>query len=159
MKKCVTRIVCSIFVCLIACWIVPLALGSTADLVKKVQPATVKISVYDNTGRVVSTGSGFLFKYHGHLITNYHVLGEALAAKVKTFDGAEFSIKAIVAADKDDDLVEAVADIPAGSASCLSPASAAPRPGDPVMVIGSPLGVEKVTSEGTVTSIQEVPGL
>lgn len=131
--------------------------GGPDDLVNRVQPATVKILVYDKTGKPVAQGSGFMFKSSGRLITNYHVLGKAGMARVRTLDGREFNIKSIVAEDPGDDLVEAVVDITSGSIPYLLPASAAPARGDPVTVIGSPLGVEKVVSQGTVTAIEEVP--
>jgi S1-C subfamily serine protease len=131
--------------------------AKTDELVNRVQPSTVKVLVFDKTGKPVGQGSGFIFKSPGRLITNYHVLGKAGMAKVRTLDGREFYVKSIVAEDAVDDLVEAVVDITSGSIPYLSPASAAPVLNDPVMVIGSPLGVEKVVSQGTVIGIQEVP--
>jgi TPR repeat protein len=132
------------------------AVGSTTDLVNRVQPATVKVLVYDKTGTPIKQGSGFLFKTPGRLITNYHVLGKAEMAKVRTLDGREFNIRTIVAEDEGDDLVEAAVDITTGTLPYLVPAVKVPVPGDAVTVIGSPLGVEKVVSQGSVTAIQEV---
>jgi hypothetical protein len=131
--------------------------GSPEDLVNKVQPSTVKIVVYDKSGRPVMQGSGFIFKSPGRLITNYHVLGKAEMARVETLDGREFNIKSIVGEDPVDDLVEAVVDVAHGTIPYLSPAFALPVPGDLVMVIGSPLGVEKVVSEGIVTAFEVIP--
>jgi hypothetical protein len=128
-----------------------------ADLVKKVQPATVIVHVFDRAGNPVAQGSGFFYKYYGHLITNYHVLGKAAMARVRTPDGREFNIKAIQADDEADDLVEALVDVSIGSAPYLIPASAAPEVGEPVMVIGSPWGVDKVASRGNVHAVLEVP--
>jgi hypothetical protein len=126
-------------------------------LVKRIQPATVIVYVFDRDGNPVAQGSGFFFKYYGHLITNYHVLGKAAMAKVRTPDGREFNIKSIQARDEPDDLVEALVDISIGSAPYLNPASAPPGVGDPVMVIGSPWGVDKVVSRGNVHATLEIP--
>jgi len=128
----------------------------SSDLVKEVQPATVMISVFDRAGNKVAQGSGFLFRYYGHLITNYHVLGNAVKARVRTPDGTEFNIKSILAEDRSADLVEALVDISYGSLPYLIPADTAPAVGDPVMVIGSPLGVDKVVSRGNVQAVTEV---
>ncbi len=133
--------------------------GFTADTVGKVLRATVTIYVYDETGKQVAQGSGFFFKEYGHLITNYHVLGKAFAARVKTFDGREFNVESIVAEDKRDDVVEALVDMVYGSAPYLIPAAASPGPGDPLLVAGSPLGVARVTSRGKVIQIAVIPEL
>ncbi len=134
------------------------ALADTADLLKKVQPATMIIYVYDANGKPTKQGSGFLFKSEGHLITNYHVLGEAGMAKARMGDGREYNVKAVVAEAKADDLIEAIIDIPSGGARPLMPAAARAKVGDQVLVIGSPLGVEKAISQGAVAVIGELPG-
>ncbi len=148
---------CSILLLAICLFALPLSAEANVDeLIKKVQPATVKISVFDRTGKPVSTGSGFLFKSSGHIITNWHVLGNAAMAKARLNDGTECSIKAIVAEDRADDLVEAIIEIPSGGMHYLQPATTPPKQGDQVMVIGSPFGVEKTVSKGSFVGVQEV---
>ncbi|MHC1728982.1 MAG: trypsin-like peptidase domain-containing protein [Syntrophobacteraceae bacterium] len=115
------------------------------------------VYVYDQTGKAIAQGSGFMLNSRGRLITNYHVLGKAASAKVKTTDGRDLSIKALVAQTPADDLIEALVDITSGSLPYLTSAGVAPKPGDPVTVIGSPYGVSKVVSHGNVTAIQEAP--
>jgi hypothetical protein len=127
------------------------------SVVKTVQPATVKIYVFDQAGNAVCQGSGFFYQSYGHLITNYHVLGKAAKARVKTPDGREFNVQAVVAESEPDDLVEAVVDVSVGSVPYLTAAGTAPKAGDPVMVIGSPLGVDKVVSQGNVDAIMTIP--
>lgn len=126
-------------------------------LVKRVQAATVMVYVCNPAGNVVRQGSGFLFRSEGHLLTNYHVLGEAAMARVRTPDGRDFNVKATVAESQSDDLIEAIVDIPTGTVPHLMPAATLPRRGDPVMIIGSPLGVSKAVSQGNVTFIGDVP--
>lgn len=48
------------------------------DLVKKVRECTVLVVVKDDKGKVVSTGSGFFIHPAGYLLTNAHVVTEAL---------------------------------------------------------------------------------
>ena len=131
----------------------------SAELVKKVQPATVMIYVLDRAGKPVAQGSGFFFRDYGHLITNYHVLGKATIAKVRTPDGKEYKIKSILAEDEPDDLAEALVDVSYGSVPYLRDAGTAPNVGDPVMVIGSPMGVDKVASQGNVIAVMEISKL
>jgi TPR repeat protein len=149
---------CVFFFVILWSWPAKADCGS-AELVKRVQPATVIVYVMDRDGRQVAQGSGFFYKYYGHLITNYHVLGKAAMAKVKTPDGREFTVTAIQAEDESDDLVEALVDVSYGSVPYLVPADAAPGLGDSIMVIGSPWGVDKVASQGSVHAILEVPRL
>ena len=137
-------------------WSCPAKADIGPDLVKTVQPATVIIYVLDRAGNAVAQGSGFFFKYYGHLITNYHVLGRAAIARVRTLDGGEFNVKSVLAEDEPDDLIEALVDVPYGSAPYLTAADTAPKVGDPVMLIGSPLGVDKVVSQGNVHAVMEV---
>ncbi len=137
--------------------LLPPRAGADVDgIIKKVQPATVKITVFDRAGKPVATGSGFLFKSSGRIITNWHVLGNAAMAKARLNDGTECGIKAIVAEDRENDLVEAVIEIPSAGVRYLQPANTPSRQGDPVIVIGSPFGVEKAVSTGTFVGIQEV---
>ncbi len=135
---------------------VPGAKANPADVIKRVQPATVLILVYDKSGKPVCQGSGFFFNTQGRVITNYHVLGNAAMAKARIHDGKEFDIVSIVAEDRADDLVEAVVESQSGT-RCLTPADEPAKIGDPVMVIGSPLGVDKVVSRGNVLAIEDIP--
>lgn len=133
--------------------------AGTADTLGKVRRATVTVYVYDRAGKQVAQGSGFFFKEYRHLITNYHVLGRASAARVKTYDGRLFDVESIIARDRRDDLVEALVDMPWGAVPYLVPAAAPPRVGAPLMVSGSPRGVAGVTTAGTVIEIARIPGL
>jgi S1-C subfamily serine protease len=71
-------------------------------------------------------------------------------ARVRTSDGKEFNVKSILAEDEPDDLMEAFVDAPYDSVSYLIAAGSVPNEGDPVMVIGSAMGVDKVASQGNV---------
>ncbi len=140
-------------------WSCPAKADIGPDLIKTVQPATVIIYVFNRAGNAVAQGSGFFFQYYGHLITNYHVLGKAAMARVRTADGREFNVKSVMAEDEPDDLIEALVDVSYGSVPYLIAADTAPKVGDPIMVIGSPLGVDKVVSQGNVHAVLEIAKL
>ncbi|MHC1725917.1 MAG: trypsin-like peptidase domain-containing protein [Syntrophobacteraceae bacterium] len=158
MKKSVVCAAAFVFLCL-ALWCLPAIADLTSnELIRKVHPCTVRIHVFDANGKPAGQGSGFLYKSAGRLITNYHVLGNAAMAKVRFNDGREYSIKSILAEDKANDVIEAMVDVPPGEVRWLMPSSTPPRAGENVMVIGSPMGVEKAISEGKVTAIRNLPG-
>jgi hypothetical protein len=158
MKNPIIRIVFPVLLFMIL-WSCPAKADIDSNLVKKVRPATVIIHVLDRAGNVVAQGSGFFFRSYGHLITNFHVLGKATMARVRTPDGREFNVKSVLAEDEPDDLIEALVDVSYGSVPYLIAAYTAPNVGDPVMVIGSPLGVDKVVSQGYVHAVMEVSKL
>ncbi len=141
------------FAVLLSC---PAQADIDSDLVKKVQPATLIIHVFDRAGNEVAQGSGFFLGRFGHLITNYHLLGKAAMASVRTPDGRELNVKSILAGDESEDLIEALVDASYGSAPYLIAAGAAPEVGDPVMLIGSPFGVDKLVTRGNVHAVMEV---
>jgi hypothetical protein len=128
------------------------------ELVRKVQPAIVTVLCYNKAGYRYGLGSGFMFRAEAHLITNYHVLGNAAMAKIRTRDGREYNVTTIVGEDKANDLVEAVVDMPQGAVRSLPLAHITPSTGDRVMVVGSPMGVEQTVSVGEVVDIKDVPG-
>jgi len=144
----------------LAFWNLPSLGGEqvSRELIERVAPAVVTVICYNKTGHPFKQGSGFLFRAEAHLITNYHVLGDVEMAKIRTRDGKEFNVKAIVGEDKASDLIEAVVDMPAGAVRSLPLTRIAPKPGDHIMVVGSPMGVEQAVSLGDVIDIREVPG-
>jgi hypothetical protein len=158
MKNLITGIVLPVVLFAIF-WSCPAKADIGPDLVKTVQASTVIIYVLDREGNAIAQGSGFFFRDYGHLITSYHVLGKAMMARVRTPDGREFNVKSILAEDEPDDLIEALVDVSYGSVPYLIAADTAPKVGDPVMVIGSPMGVDKVVSQGNVRAVLEIAKL
>jgi hypothetical protein len=131
---------------------------ASKELIKKIESAVVTVYCYDKTGKPSHQGSGFLFKTDRRLITNYHVLGDVGMAKVKTANGKEYNVKSIEGEDRESDLIGAEIDIPYNTMEFLTQAPAPAKPGDAVIVVGSPLGVEKTVSTGRVEAVQEIAG-
>ena len=107
-------------------------------------------------------GSAFVIRRDGptaFLVTNYHVVediwdaggrGVALHQGDVNFFGSIVRVNSAL----DLALLEVPADLPA-----LKIAEAEPDPGDPVMVVGSPLGLEGSVTTGVVSSIREEEGV
>ena len=118
---------------------------SWQDVYEKVLPSVVSITCHD--GLTTSSGTGVIMDAGGYLITNAHVVEDAVSIRVLLTDGRELTARC-VGADMLSDL--AVLRV---TASGLVPAvfgdSDKLRVGDEVVAIGDPLGVEL---RGTMTN-------
>ena len=114
-------------------------------------PAVVSISA--STGSGSSTGTGVVLSANGYLLTNYHVIRQALAINVTLTDERELRAT-LVGEDPVSDLAVLRVD-----AEDLTPAqfgdSDGVRVGDSVVAIGDPLGVELrgTMTDGIVSAI------
>jgi putative serine protease PepD len=125
---------------------------SYAAIAAKVLPSVVSINV---TGANESdTGSGVVLKSTGYILTNNHVVAAAAtggSVSVVLNDGSTASAK-IIGTDSLDDL--AVIKV---ARTNLTPAqlgdSAAIQVGDPVLAVGSPLGLTGTVTAGIVSAL------
>lgn len=127
-------------------------------LIKKVEPSIVVILIYNMEGKVSGQGSGFFVNQNGDVITNYHVLQGATHAVIKTNDGKEYPIEKIVAEDNEGDLIRVSVNIPKEMVRPLSIFTTLPEVGEKIIVIGTPLGLDKTVSDGIVSAVREIPG-
>jgi S1-C subfamily serine protease len=123
-------------------------------LVELVSPGVATIQVYDPGGRLAGTGTGFFVDEGGLLVTNHHVLAGAHSAKVLLADRRSFPLRFIVADDPGRDLVLARAELFGAEVPSLVLATARPALGQPVLVIGSPLGLEQTISDGLIAAVR-----
>jgi len=124
-------------------------------LAKRVAPSVFTIDAGD------SLGSGFVMRTvdgRSSLVTNFHVVADTwnggqrhvkVRQEDRTFDGT------IVKADQADDLavIEVTITLPA-----LARATEHPVVGDPVLVVGSPLGLGGTVSSGIVSALRTEAG-
>jgi tetratricopeptide (TPR) repeat protein len=127
-------------------------------LVKKVEPSIVVILNYERDGTIRSQGTGFFINRKGDVITNSHVLQGAVRSKIRIFDGGGYPVKGITAEDLDGDLMRVSVDIPEDKVHPLPISPALPEVGEKIVVIGTPLGLDKTVSDGIVSAIREIPG-
>jgi hypothetical protein len=123
-----------------------------ADIAAHALPAVVTI----RTPR--SLGTGFVVRGDGWIATNLHVLvGGGARVVVALRDGRELPIVELLAASPEHDL--ALVRIEArGLPSLALGNSDAMRPGDPVVAIGNPMGLEATVSNGLVSARRKVEG-
>ncbi|MGA7699735.1 MAG: trypsin-like peptidase domain-containing protein [Thermoguttaceae bacterium] len=166
------------------------AVGKTLDpvaLYAKSRAAVATVLTKDDSGYDAYQGSGFFiprelvgwrYQLHGltqpdtsgkvkfaYLLTNYHVIRSAAAAKVRLGDGRSWSVYDVVLEREDMDLAVVTVSFwnPAQKSDIGMPVSTldiaqGPEPpvGQKVYAIGSPKGLEASLSEGIISGRREV---
>ncbi|MFC8923618.1 S1C family serine protease [Cellulosimicrobium sp. NPDC057127] len=126
--------------------------GSVADIASTVLPSVVSLQVRGTGG--VATGSGFVLREDGYILTNNHVVaGAAEGGEVVVLfaDGHE-SPAELVGRTVDYDL--AVVKVPDTGLTPLALAdSDGVVVGDPVVAIGAPLGLNGTVTTGIVSAL------
>jgi putative serine protease PepD len=121
---------------------------SVAGLAARVLPSVVSIETTSADGG--ATGSGFVIDANGYLLTNNHVVAGSLTIKVLLNDGREFAAR-ILGRDESYDL--AVLKIEASGLKALQFGdSDIVQVGDPVIAIGSPLGLSGTVTQGIISA-------
>ncbi|MGF0116114.1 S1C family serine protease [Promicromonospora sp. Marseille-Q5078] len=127
--------------------------GSVATLAADVLPSVVSIQVTGADG--VSTGSGFVLREDGYILTNNHVVAPAAgsggAALVTFADGRERTAE-VVGRTADYDLAVVKVDED-GLAPLALGDSDAVVVGDPVLAVGAPLGLDSTVTTGIVSAL------
>jgi putative serine protease PepD len=124
------------------------AQGSITAAAASVLPGVVSV----RAGR--ATGSGFAIDQQGHVVTNAHVVEGASDVSLVLSNGRRVDAE-LIGADEDNDL--AVLQVSAADAEGLRALtlgrSAQLRVGDPVLAVGSPLGLEGTVTAGIVSAV------
>jgi len=122
---------------------------SPADIAARSTPAIVTVRTDDGLG------TGFVVRKDGWVATNFHVVRGATAVTVVFSDHREFPVVEIMNANRLHDLV--ILRIEARDLPVLSLGdSDQVRPGDSVLAIGHPLGLEDTVSNGLISAVREV---
>lgn len=100
--------------------------------------------------REQSLGSGVIVSAKGYVLTNNHVIANADDIQVLLYDGRVARAR-LVGADAETDL--AVLKIDAGSLPVADLTAPPPRPGDVVLAIGNPLGLNQTVTMGIVSAV------
>ena len=133
------------------------AAASTADapdwatVAKQVSPSAVAIQVATSGG--TSQGTGVVLDDRGAILTNNHVVEDGNAVQVTTSEGLSYAAS-IVGTDPVTDLAVIRLDSPPEG---LQPATFADSStvvvGQPVMALGTPLGLENTITTGIVSAV------
>ena len=130
----------------------PLSLEGLYD---QVGPGVVNIRVFTERGGMVgqAAGSGFIIDEQGHIVTNNHVVADAIRVTVIYFNGIEAEAK-IIGTDVDSDLavikvsqlIDEVHPVPLGDSDRV-------EVGQWVIAIGNPFGNQNSMSIGIVSAV------
>ncbi len=126
---------------------------SPAELFASYAPAVVSIKV--DHGGWSSGGTGFLIDVEGTIATNEHVIRGASTVRVKLFDGTELTRVELLASDAERDLALLRVDpaqLGEGPRATVLGDSEAVEVGEPVSVIGNPLGLDHTLTNGIVSA-------
>jgi putative serine protease PepD len=119
--------------------------------------------VYDSAGPGVvrvqagaATGTGFVVRNDGTIVTNAHVVGDSQTAQVRFADKGALLDAEVLGSDRSSDL--AVLRVDPGRAGRLDPLTLADSDkvavGDAVVAIGHPFGLERTTTAGIVSGLE-----
>lgn len=123
---------------------------TTAQIVKRTLPSVVRITSKNGSG------TGFAVGSDGRVATSLHVVQDRSEVRVTTEDGRTYDDVRVVAYDERHDLV--VLRIPATGLRPLRMTRRELGPGEPVVAIGHPLGLENTVSDGVVSAVREGRG-
>lgn len=128
----------------------PQRIGAYDSLYNQTIDSVVKLKVVTAQG-ATSVGSGFVYDTRGRVVTNQHVVENAATVMVRFRDGT-WRVGEVVGSDVYTDL--AVVDV--DNVSGIEPLPVAERnvePGDPVVALGSPFGLEGTITHGMVSGV------
>jgi putative serine protease PepD len=131
--------------------------GSVAAVAQSLLPSTVQISAEFDGEEGAATGSGFVLDRQGHVITNNHVVADAVSddgpIEIVDQDGNRYRATVVGRSPVYD-----LAVLYAKGASSLKPAalgaSQALRVGEQVVAFGSPLGLSSTVTAGIVSALR-----
>ncbi len=129
---------------------------SLPELVQRIQPAVVTIINYNSEDKIAGSATGFFVNRKGHLITNYHVFKNVYKAEVRTSDGKTYPISSALAENRAVDLIKVKVDIPEGAVRWVEISDELPLAAEKIMVLGSPMGLEKTVTEGIVSALRTI---
>jgi len=128
-----------------------------SDLAKKVVSSIVTVNIFNREGKWRGGGTGFFVKEEGLLVTNRHVIDGKVRALAKLSSGEFFPIEGVLSEDHSGDLVLLTLGVKGRSFPTLSLTDTVVETGQPIIVIGSPLGREGTVSEGIVSEVKDIP--
>jgi putative serine protease PepD len=125
--------------------------GSIADIASRVLPSVVTIRVVGPAGS--GTGSGFVMRQDGYILTNNHVVAAAAKGQITViFSDGQSSAATVIGHDQSYDL--AVIRVDRRNLPVLvGGASKDVRVGDPVIAVGAPLGLDSTVTSGIVSAL------
>ncbi|NOY38815.1 MAG: hypothetical protein GXO95_00820, partial [Nitrospirae bacterium] len=117
-----------------------ISLADANKIFKENNRAVVVVVTYNEKGKAISQGSGFIVRADGVIVTNYHVISNAKDIKIKVGDKV-LDVEGLLLADKENDLV--ILKVKGGNLTIVKLGDIQKATiGETVYVISSPQGLE-----------------
>ncbi|PKQ18311.1 MAG: peptidase S1 [Actinobacteria bacterium HGW-Actinobacteria-8] len=126
------------------------ATGSVAAVAQAALPSVVQIEISTASG--AATGSGVIIRSDGYILTNNHVVDGANGTVQVRFSDGQVEDATIVGTSPDYDLAVVQVDRTDVTPLVLGDSDAMVV-GDPVVAVGSPLGLESTVTTGIVSAL------
>lgn len=140
---------------LIVAIIFPVISFADADRIfKENNRGVVVIVTYEQKGKPISQGSGFIVREDGAIVTNYHVISNAGNIEIKIGDKV-LEVEGLLHVDKENDLVILKAkgkNLPVVKIGDIGKTNV----GEKVYVISGPQGLENTISDGILSGIRGI---
>lgn len=125
--------------------------------IEKVKKSVVMIEVYDSSGKIIGTGSGFCAFKNDLIVTNFHVIKGAYEIKVITNDKEIYNATKIAVFDYQHDL--AILQTNANLSPLKFGYDYEIKTGKNIKTIGSPLGELNTMSTGIISNADNNSGI
>lgn len=120
-----------------------------------VDPSVFYLEVYDDSGNILGTGSGFIVESSGVAVTNFHVIERAYSAKAFLSNGEELEVSKVLNYDKYKDI--AILQLKGDNLPAITIGDSDQIiVGQKVLAIGSPQGLENTISNGIISSKERI---
>ncbi len=120
-------------------------------LTKKMQPAVVKVKIFNKDNSQIGQGTGFFINKEGHLITSYLVIQKAYRSEIVTYEGKTYEVILNIAIDKNFDLAKLKVDLKGDHIPWMNVTSKEPSISEKVVVIMNPESLDQTVSNGIIS--------
>jgi S1-C subfamily serine protease len=127
---------------------------STSEIYQSAKAAVVKLTVLGQHNEPLKTGTGFFVSPDGVLVTNRHVVEDGYSIVAEAQNGAIYLCDGALSLPEDQDI--AVLKFKASDQAFIKVSGTTTiEPGQKVVVIGAPLGLENTVSDGIVAALRQ----
>jgi S1-C subfamily serine protease len=128
------------------------ASASLEDVISRAMPSVVRVET------ATGFGSGF-FIAPDTMLTNVHVVGTNSTVTIRRPDGRTLSARVDLTAPELDVAVIRISNPDPGQTALPLGAGASARPGQEVIALGTPLGLQNTVTRGIVSAVRDIGGL
>ncbi len=129
----------------------PIPFSEDTEKIAALEKSVVKINCYNTKDEVIASGSGVILFDDTTIVTNFHVIDGVYYVHIITDEDMIYQCNGILAYSKEDDLAILKVEKPLGLDPLSIGTSTAVMKGEPVVAIGSPLGLKNTVSTGVLS--------